>query len=106
MMKPLYVLLALGAATWTAGNALAETDSAMANNPNPAVNRQASRDYSQLVDHDSAFRRKRIHEECDGIESADLRSQCVASFTDGATTINANPGTGQSYGSSGTGRTD
>jgi hypothetical protein len=101
MNKPLSLLLAFGALTWMASSALAETDSAMAQNPDPAVNRQATREYNALVDRDSAFRRKRIHEECDSIDSADLRAQCVASFSDGTTAINNNATPGPSYGSSG-----
>jgi hypothetical protein len=86
MRKPFTLLLALGAATWMASSALAETDSAQALNPDPSINRKASRDYTSLVDRDAAFRSKRIREECDPIQDADLRQQCVASFSNGATT--------------------
>ena len=86
MTKPLTLLLAFGAVAWMAASALAQTDSPQALNPDPAVNRKASREYTQLVDRDAAFRNKRIHEECDPIQDAGLRQQCVASFTNGATT--------------------
>jgi hypothetical protein len=86
MNKPFTLLLALGAATWMASSALAETDSAQALNPDPSINRKASREYTSLVDHDAAFRNKRIREECGSIDDVDLRQQCVASFTNGATT--------------------
>jgi hypothetical protein len=84
-MKPLFVLLAAGAATFIAADAFAQTSSDSSANANPAVNRRESREYTNLVDRNAAFRAQRMHKECDPIQSDDLRRECVQSFSADAT---------------------
>jgi hypothetical protein len=45
-----------------------------------AANRKASVNYDAVVHDYPAFRASRQHSECDSIESADLKAQCVATF--------------------------
>jgi hypothetical protein len=79
-MKSAIVLLALGAATFVASNALAVTDTEAGRVDNPTVNVRQSQSYNSMVDHDAAFRAKRMHQECDSIQGDDLRRQCIDSF--------------------------
>jgi len=88
-MKPLFVLLAVGAAAWIAGDAFAQTSSAESASADPQLNRREARDYTNLVDHDAAFRAQRMHKECDPIESDDLRRECINSFNADATASSA-----------------
>ncbi|MBI3515674.1 MAG: hypothetical protein HY060_16695 [Proteobacteria bacterium] len=80
-MKSSFVaLLGLGAATLIAPAALAQTPTAESLIDNPTVNVRQSQNYSSLVDRDAAFRAQRVRQECDPIESPDLRRQCIDSF--------------------------
>jgi hypothetical protein len=91
-MKPLFALLAAGAATWIAADAFAQTSDDSSANANPAVNRRESRDYTSLVDHNAAFRTQRMHKECDPIQSPDLRRECIQSFSADATSSSGSSG--------------
>jgi hypothetical protein len=46
----------------------------------PTDNRKASANYEAVVRGSPGFRANREHVECDGIESLDLKAQCIASF--------------------------
>jgi len=84
-MKPLFVLLAVGAMSWMAADAFAQSSTLSNESADPQLNRRESRSYDNLVDHDAAFRNQRMHKECDPIESDDLRRQCMDSFSAAAT---------------------
>lgn len=99
-MKPLFVLLAVGAAAWIAGDAFGQTSSAESANADPQLNRRESRSYDNLVDRDAAFRTQRMHKECDPIESDDLRRQCIDSFGATATISSGSAGTPRPTGTS------
>ena len=73
-------LIALGVATLIAPAAFAQTQTQAGLVDDPSVNVRQSQSYSSLVDHDAAFRNQRMHRECDTIEGADLRRQCMDSF--------------------------
>jgi len=47
----------------------------------PAANRKASAAYDADLQSSPGFRAERAHSECDAIESADLKAQCMATFT-------------------------
>jgi len=79
-MKPLFVLLAVGAMTWAAGDALAESSRPSRAEADPQMNQRDSRSYDNLVDHDAAFRARRTRQECEPIGSEELRRQCTDSF--------------------------
>jgi len=79
-MKPLFVLLAVGAATCMAAGAFAQTSSPQSANADPQLNRREAREYTNLVDRNAAFRNRRMHLECDSIQSNDLRQACVDTF--------------------------
>ena len=79
-MKPLFAVLVVGAVTWTAMGAFAQSSSLPSAADDPRLNRREARSYDDLVDHQSAFRAHRIHQECDSIQGDDLRRQCVDSF--------------------------
>ena len=101
-MKSAIALLALGAALIIAPAAFAQTQTQAGLVDNPNVNVRQSQNYTSMVDHNAAFRAQRIHQECDPIQSDDLRRQCIESF--GAT---ASSGASEQYGRtprSGTGR--
>jgi hypothetical protein len=101
-MKPLLVLLAVGAVTVMTAGAFAQSGTADPANVDPAVNRRESRDYINLVDRDAAFRAQRMHRECDPIQGDDLRRQCIDSFGASAT---ASSGSGGTMNRTGTGNT-
>jgi hypothetical protein len=81
----MFVLLAVGAATCMAAGAFAQTSSPQSANADPQLNRREAREYTSLVDRNAAFRNRRMHLECDSIQGADLRRQCVESFGVAAT---------------------
>src|SRR4051794_32479029 len=92
-MKFTAALFAVGLTTVAAMGALAQTTTAprpMADDP--AVNQRETRNYNALVDSDTSFRARRMRQECDPIESMDLRQQCMDSF--GATATNSSGASG------------
>jgi hypothetical protein len=89
-MKAAIAAFALVAATTLAGGAFAQT--AQSQVDNPSVNVRQSQNYTSMVDHNAAFRNQRMHQECDPIQSDDLRRQCIESF--GSTT---NSGSSDQY---------
>jgi hypothetical protein len=92
-MKLTAALFAIGLTTITAAGALAQTTTRSATVDDPAVNQRESRNYNALVDSDSSFRARRMRQECDPIESLDLRQQCMDSFGATATTSSGTSGT-------------
>jgi len=101
-MKPFFALLAVAATTLIAADALAQANSDAAESPDARANRREAQSYTSLVDHDSAFRARRMRAECDPIQSDDLRRQCIASF--GASATNNSGSSDQSGMKRGTGR--
>jgi hypothetical protein len=94
-MKPAIALLALGAATMFASAAFAQTHTQSGLIDDPNVNVRQSQNYTSMVEHNSAFRAQRIRQECDPIQSDDLRRQCIESFGVSAT---SSSGSGGQYG--------
>jgi len=81
-------LIAFGAAIVLASPVFAEDS---ADHPeSPAANVRDSRNYTDMVDHNAAFRARREHKECDSIQSDDLRRQCIDSF--GASAMSGSSG--------------
>ena len=95
-MKPMIALLAIGTALVIAPAAFAVTDSEVGRVDNPNVNVRQSQTYNSMVEHDSAFRARRIREECDPIQSDDLRRQCIESFGAGASSSGSSDQSGRS----------
>jgi hypothetical protein len=92
-MKPLFVLLAVGAASWIATDAFAQSGTLSNEGGDPQLNRREARSYDNLVDHDSGFRNQRMHKECGPIESEELRRQCMDSFSGSASNSSGSSGT-------------
>jgi hypothetical protein len=95
-MKFAAALFAVGLTTVLASAAMAQTTTTTttgrATVDDPAVNQRESRNYDALVGSDAAFRNRRMHTECDSIESADLKQQCMQSFGAAATTSSGTSG--------------
>jgi hypothetical protein len=68
---------AVMAIAWTLA---AEAPAGTAAAADPAANRKSSANYEAVVRGSPGFRANREHVECDGIESLDLKAQCIASF--------------------------
>jgi hypothetical protein len=79
-MKRTAVILAATTALLIAGVAAARAD-------DPGANRKASATYDADLRSSPGFRTERAHSECDSIESADLKAQCIATFTQAPTTL-------------------
>ncbi|HUA53269.1 MAG TPA: hypothetical protein VMB81_13950 [Candidatus Sulfotelmatobacter sp.] len=78
-MKSMIAVVAFGAAIALASPIALAEDST--NHPeNPTANVRDAHNYTEMVDHNAAFRAQREHKECDSIQSDDLRRQCIDSF--------------------------
>jgi hypothetical protein len=86
--------LSLAGSLATASAALAQTAAPETNSPvmqgepanqTPEQNQKATQDYNSLVSSNPGFKNARMHKECDSIEAADLKQQCMASFGAGST---------------------
>lgn len=83
-MQRTCVILAATAALLIAGVGAARAD-------DPVANRKASASYDADLKSSPGFRAERARSECDGIESADLKAQCVASFGQTPATLGPPP---------------
>ena len=83
-MKRTAVILAATGAFLTAGIGVARADE-------PGANRKASAAYDADLQSSPGFRTERAHSECDSIESADLKAQCIATFTQAPATLGPAP---------------
>jgi hypothetical protein len=80
------MILGLAASLALASAALAQTaPQSEPANQTPDQNQKASQNYNSLVSTNAGFKNARMHKECDAIEAADLKQQCMASF--GASTM-------------------
>jgi hypothetical protein len=81
-------LIAFGAAIVLASPVFAADSADHPESPNANV--RDSRNYTDMVDHNAAFRAQRAHKECDSIQGDDLRRQCLDSF--GASAMSGSSG--------------
>jgi hypothetical protein len=79
MMKHVLAVAAAGVIVAMAGAAGAQAP-LPTNNPEALANVKASRQYSALIRSNSAFRDKRMQEECGPITDPQLHAECIASF--------------------------
>lgn len=61
-------------------------------NQTPAQNQKMSQQYQGMVSSNPGFRTNRMHKECDGIASPDLKQQCMSSFDTGSSGAMGNMG--------------